>query len=165
MVKYAHKRKKTKKVGDEGWGGAITAPCGQDTTPYGSKPILWKIIVHSNYCWGKKGIPQLDHLSLLTVIFTQQVFSEIRSQFLLVSFSLKSPRTFHVPFSSAWASPALLPFLADGQPRRPSVSQTQCLPEHPPPFLLPPIFTWIFLFCSFSISAQCADCQLGWSRS
>ena len=28
-------------------------PCGQDITPYGSKPIFWKIIVHSNYCWGK----------------------------------------------------------------------------------------------------------------
>ena len=32
----------------------ITAPCGQDTIPYGSKPWLWKIIVYSNYCWGKK---------------------------------------------------------------------------------------------------------------
>ena len=32
---------------------AIGAPCGQDITPYGSKPIFWKIIVHSNYCWGK----------------------------------------------------------------------------------------------------------------
>ena len=33
---------------------SITAPCGQDTIPYGSKPLLWKIIVYSNYCWGKK---------------------------------------------------------------------------------------------------------------
>ena len=34
---------------------AVGASCGQDITPYGSKPIFWKIIVHSNYFWGKKG--------------------------------------------------------------------------------------------------------------
>ena len=33
---------------------AIGALCGQDITPYGSKPIFWKIIVHSNYCWEKR---------------------------------------------------------------------------------------------------------------
>ena len=33
---------------------AIGAPCGQDITPYGSKLIFWKIIVHSNYCWEKR---------------------------------------------------------------------------------------------------------------
>ena len=27
--------------------------CGQDAASYGSKPLLWKIIVHSNYCWEK----------------------------------------------------------------------------------------------------------------
>ena len=33
---------------------AIGAPCGQDITPYGSKLIFWKIIVHSHYCWEKR---------------------------------------------------------------------------------------------------------------
>ena len=46
--------KNAKKKSWKGGGGAITAPCGQDTTPYGSKPLVWKIIVYSNYCWGKK---------------------------------------------------------------------------------------------------------------
>ena len=33
---------------------AIGTPCGQDITPYNSKPIFWKIIVLSNYCWENK---------------------------------------------------------------------------------------------------------------
>ena len=40
--------------GTGGGGGAKGAPCGQDITPYGSKPIFCKIIVHSNYCWEKR---------------------------------------------------------------------------------------------------------------
>ena len=47
-----HKNAK-KKVG-EGGGGAITAPCDQDTTLYGSKPLLWKRIVNQTIVGGKK---------------------------------------------------------------------------------------------------------------
>ena len=33
-------QKNVKKKSGKGGGGAITAPCGQDTTPHGSKPVL-----------------------------------------------------------------------------------------------------------------------------
>ena len=37
-----------------GGGWQKTAPCGQDTTPYFPKPLLWKILVFSNCCLEEK---------------------------------------------------------------------------------------------------------------
>ena len=50
ILKNAQKRQK--KVG-EGGGGAITAPRDQDTTLYGSKPLLRKRIVNQTIVGGK----------------------------------------------------------------------------------------------------------------
>ena len=47
-------RKNAKKKVGEGGGGAITAPCDQDNTLYGSKPLLWKRIVNQTIVGGKK---------------------------------------------------------------------------------------------------------------
>ena len=40
MNNFEKCEKKRQKKSWKGGGGAITAPCGQDTTPYGSKPLL-----------------------------------------------------------------------------------------------------------------------------
>ena len=47
-------RKTPQKSGGRGDGGAITAPSGQDTIPYDSKPLLWKKIVYQTIVRGKK---------------------------------------------------------------------------------------------------------------
>ena len=44
-------------LGTFSWGGGVwgvkTAYCGQDTTPYVLKPLMWKILVYSNGCLEK----------------------------------------------------------------------------------------------------------------
>ena len=52
MENFEKCAKTQKKIG-EGGGGAITAPCDQDTTLYGSKPLLWKRIVNQTIVGGK----------------------------------------------------------------------------------------------------------------
>ena len=45
---------KNRQHGHTGRGvGVLTAPCDQDTTPYGSKPLLWKRIVYQTIVGGK----------------------------------------------------------------------------------------------------------------
>ena len=59
-----------KKTSGKGGGGATTAPCGQDTIPYGSKPLLWKIIgAQPPPVWPKLFVKMLTNFFLFKIIF------------------------------------------------------------------------------------------------
>ena len=69
-----------------------TAPCGQDTTQYGTKPLLWKIFVCSNYCWGK--ILTFQHFWHLLAFFFLEPFLCDAQCFESVQKNLKNFKSF-----------------------------------------------------------------------
>ena len=72
MNNFEKCKKTPKKVGKRG-GGAITAPCGQDTIPYGSKPLLCKSIVYQTIVREKE--EEKTNISTFSATYTYDSFS------------------------------------------------------------------------------------------